>query len=103
MDSKNKKNLNIDLPEDLAEGVYVNLAMISHSPEEFVMDFIRVAPGVPKAKVKSRVVMTPQHAKRFLGALIENVERFEKAHGHIAMSRAGGPDPMAFQVPGGEA
>ncbi len=80
---KNQKQLNIELPEELAEGVYSNLAIISHSHSEFVMDFIRLLPNVPKAKVKSRVIMTPEHAKRFLKALQDNVVKFEKQHGPI--------------------
>jgi len=67
----------------MAEGIYSNLAMIAHSNTEFVIDFIRMMPGVPKAKVKSRIVMTPEHAMRFLQALKENVERYEDAFGDI--------------------
>ena len=61
-----KRNLNIELSEDIAEGVYANLAMIAHSSSEFVIDYIRLMPGVPKAKVKARIVITPEHAKRLL-------------------------------------
>lgn len=64
-----ENHLNIELTEDIAEGIYSNLAIISHSNSEFVLDFIKVMPGVPKAKVKSRILMTPQHAKRLLHAL----------------------------------
>ena len=67
---KNKNQLNIELPEEIAEGIYSNLAIISHSHSEFVLDFIRMMPNVPKAKVKSRIVLTPQHAKRLLKALV---------------------------------
>jgi len=77
------QSFNIELTEEVAEGVYSNLVMISHSPEEFILDFIRVMPGVPKARVKSRIIVTPQHAKRFLHALAENIERYEAAHGEI--------------------
>ena len=76
-------HLNIELSERIAEGVYSNLVMISHSSEEFVLDFIRVVPGVKKARVKSRVIVTPQHAKRLLHALAENIERYERAFGEI--------------------
>ena len=69
--------LNIELSEDVAEGIYSNLVMIAHSPEEFILDFIRVMPGVPKARVKTRIIVTPQHARRLLGALAENIERYE--------------------------
>ena len=75
--------INIELSEEMAEGIYSNLAMIAHSNTEFVIDFIRMMPGVPKAKVKSRIVMTPEHAMRFLQALKDNVERFEDAFGDI--------------------
>jgi hypothetical protein len=75
--------INVELTEDMAEGVYCNLAMIAHSHSEFVLDFIRIMPGVPKAKVKSRVVVTPEHAVRLLNALRENIERFEATYGPI--------------------
>ncbi len=79
----NQKQINIELDEKMAEGVYSNLAIINHSVSEFVVDFISIMPGAPKAKVKSRVVLTPQHAKKFLKALSDNVQRFEKSHGPI--------------------
>jgi hypothetical protein len=83
----NQENqLNIELSEEMAEGVYSNLAMIAHSNSEFVMDFIRMMPGVPKAKVKARIVMTPEHAVRFLNALKENIDRFEDTFGEIKES-----------------
>ncbi len=78
-----QKQLNIELDEKIAEGVYSNLAIINHSVSEFVVDFISIMPGAPKAKVKSRIVLTPQHAKKFLKALNDNVVRFENAHGTI--------------------
>lgn len=81
--NKNQKQINIELDEKTAEGVYSNLAIINHSVSEFVVDFISMMPGAPKAKVKSRIVLTPQHAKKFLKALNDNVQRFEKAHGTI--------------------
>lgn len=76
-------NLNVELSEDIAEGIYSNLAIINHSPSEFVLDFIKIMPGVPKARVKSRIVLTPQHAKRFLRAMSDNVARYEQQHGEI--------------------
>jgi hypothetical protein len=88
--------LNIELTEDVAEGVYSNLAIITHSNAEFVFDFIRVMPGVPKAKVKSRIVMTPQHAKRLLRALADNVAKFEASHGEIAEQDPVQGIPMNF-------
>ena len=69
--------LSIELTEEVAEGIYSNLAVINHSSSEFVLDFIQVMPGIPKAKVKSRIIMTPEHAARLLGALQDNLVRFE--------------------------
>ncbi len=82
-DKKQENQLNIELDEKIAEGTYANLAIINHSVSEFVIDFVNVMPGTPKAKVKSRIIVTPQHAKRLMKALAENVSRFEKAHGEI--------------------
>lgn len=97
-DNPNKPNqLNIELPEDVAEGVYSNLALINHSQAEFVLDFIRMMPNVPKAKVKSRVVLTPQHAKRFLHALNENIKKYEATFGKITGDQQPPPNfPMNF-------
>lgn len=78
-----QNQINIELGEDVADGIYSNLAIITHSNTEFVIDFVRMMPGVPKAKVKSRIVMTPQHAKRLLKALHENISKFESVHGPI--------------------
>lgn len=75
--------INIELDEATAEGIYSNLAIINHSASEFVMDYVCIMPGTPKAKVKSRIILTPQHAKRLLKALGENINRFEQAHGEI--------------------
>lgn len=75
--------INIELDDKTAEGIYSNLAIINHSASEFVVDFVTIMPGVPKAKVKSRIVLTPQHAKRLLKAMGENIHRFESAHGEI--------------------
>ncbi|GLB52151.1 hypothetical protein NBRC110019_11900 [Neptunitalea chrysea] len=80
---KKQGQVNIELDEKIAEGIYSNLAIINHSVSEFVVDFISMMPGTPKAKVKSRIVLTPQHAKRLLKALNDNVQRFERAHGEI--------------------
>ena len=71
--------IDVELSEEIAEGVYANLAMIAHSNSEFILDFIRLMPGVPKAKVKARIILTPEHAKRLLEALRENISRFEEA------------------------
>ncbi|MFP9117302.1 DUF3467 domain-containing protein [Flavobacterium sp. RNTU_13] len=80
--------LSIELDEQVAEGTYSNLAIINHSPTEFILDFVNIMPGMPKAKVKSRIVLTPQHAKRLLKALAENVHRYESAHGIITETEA---------------
>jgi hypothetical protein len=86
MDDKMKQQgqqLNIDVPADMADGVYANLAVITHSPTEFIMDFVSIMPGVPQAKVRARVIMTPQHAKRLSRALQDNVGKYESVHGAI--------------------
>jgi len=83
MEDQSENQLSIELSEEVSEGVYSNLAIITHSSSEFVLDFIRVMPGVPKAKVKSRIILTPEHAKRLLSALADNVEKFEATNGRI--------------------
>jgi Protein of unknown function (DUF3467) len=75
--------LNIEITEEVSEGQYANLAIITHSHAEFVVDFVNVMPGTPKSKVKSRIILTPFHAKRFMKALSENVKKFETANGTI--------------------
>ncbi|MBU2939617.1 DUF3467 domain-containing protein [Lacinutrix sp. C3R15] len=82
---KNKKpgQINIELDEKIAEGTYSNLAIINHSVSEFVVDFVSIMPGTPKSKVKSRIILTPQHAKRLMKALHDNVAKFESMHGEI--------------------
>ncbi len=82
MEEQNNE-INIELDQEIAEGIYSNLAIINHSPSEFVVDFINIMPGVPKPKVKSRIILTPQHAKRLMNALADNVKRFEQQHGEI--------------------
>jgi hypothetical protein len=77
------QQLNIEISEEVAEGAYANLAIITHSQAEFVIDFVNIMPGTPKSKVKSRIILTPQHAKRFMKALTENVTRYESASGKI--------------------
>jgi hypothetical protein len=88
MDQKDKpavqqNQINIELTEEIADGTYSNLAIIQHSNQEFVVDFIKVMPGVPKAKVKARIVLTPQHAKRFMRAMADNLRKFESMYGEI--------------------
>jgi Protein of unknown function (DUF3467) len=106
-DTKNKpqaqNQINIELSEEIAEGIYSNLAMIAHSNSEFVIDFIRLMPGVPKAKVKSRIVITPEHAKRFLLALKDNIEKYETSFGPIKRTDDMPKFPMNFGGTVGEA
>jgi hypothetical protein len=93
--------INIELDDKTAEGIYSNLAIINHSVSEFIVDFISLMPGQPKAKVKSRIILTPQHAKRLVKALAENVKKFEQHHGEIKDYEQP-PIPMNFG-PTGEA
>ena len=97
-----KGQLNIDLPEDISEGTYSNLAIISHSNSEFVVDFIRMMPNVPKAKVKSRIVLTPVHAKRLLLALNDNIKKYEAQFGKIQDTKQQIPK-MNFTTPTAQA
>ena len=75
--------LNIEISEEVSEGNYANLAIITHSHAEFVIDFVNVMPGTPKSKVKSRIILTPQHAKRFMKAITENIGKYETVNGSI--------------------
>ncbi len=104
-DQKKKNQLNIELSEEVAQGIYSNLAIITHSSSEFVLDFVRIMPGIPKANVKSRVILTPEHAKRLLMALEDNVKKFESMHGKINVPSGNNPimPPMTFGGPTGEA
>lgn len=83
MDNTQPAQLNIEISEEMAEGTYANLAIVTHSHAEFVVDFVNIMPGTPKSKVKSRIILTPQHAKRIMKILIDNIERFEKINGEI--------------------
>ena len=95
--------IQIELPEDIAQGTYSNLAIIAHSSSEFVIDFVRILPGLPKAKVQSRIILTPEHAKRLLYALNENINRFESQNGPISADNSGGFLPPINNGPIGEA
>ena len=90
-----ENQIQIELPENVAEGTYSNLAVIAHSSSEFVIDFVRIMPGVPKAKVQSRVILTPEHAKRLLYALNDNIKRFESQNGTIDLEK----NPQGFLPP----
>jgi len=103
-DNKNPGQFNIELSEEIAEGVYSNLAVITHSPAEFVIDFIRIMPGVPKSKVKSRIILTPEHAKRLVAALSDNISKYEAVHGKIREVKGSGPVlPVTFGGPTAQA
>lgn len=93
-----EKQMDIELTEEIALGIYSNLAIITHSPAEVVCDFVQIMPGMPKGKVRSRVIMTPQNAKRFLAALTENIQKYEQSFGSIDDPQSGMP-PMNFGTP----
>jgi len=93
------QQINIELGEKEAEGIYSNLAIITHSPAEFVIDFTRVLPGVPKAKVHARIITTPQHARLLLNALRDNIEKYEKIFGEIKIQGEAGTSGFGFQPP----
>jgi hypothetical protein len=104
MQDDNQNQLNIELSEEVAQGTYSNLAIITHSPSEFVVDFVRVVPGVPKAQVKSRIILTPEHAKRLIKALQDNIQKYESLYGTIQIQ--GGYEPVSsapFGSPKGQA
>ena len=82
-DKSKENNINIELDESIAQGLYSNLVIVNHSPTEFVLDFINVMPGAPKAKVRSRIILTPDHTKKFINALDENLNKYEKSFGKI--------------------
>ena len=82
-DKKNVQQINIELSQETSEGEYSNFVVVTHSPAEFVMDFTKILPGVTKARVHSRIIMSPQHSKAFLSALKDNIARYENEHGKI--------------------
>lgn len=103
-DEKPQNSLNIELPEDVSGGVYSNLSIITHSPTEFVVDFVQLMPGVPKGKVKSRIILSPENAKKLLKALSDNVGKYESTHGPIKEhGPMGHVIPMNFGGPINEA
>ena|SRR5690606_33956138 len=99
MSEEKKQNIDIEINDQVAEGIYSNLAVINHSPTEFVVDFIQLMPGVPKAKVKSRIILTPHHAKRLVNALAENVRRYESQFGEVKDQQSTAM-PFNFGPPG---
>lgn len=98
--NQNSNQINIELSEEVSEGIYSNLAIISHSHSEFIVDFVRLVPNVPKAKVKSRIILTPQHAKRLMKALNDNIQRYENQFGNIEDPEAGMMPSMNFPTAG---
>lgn len=101
-EKKDTNQMNIEISEEIADGVYSNLAIISHSNQEFVLDFVRMMPNVPKAKVKSRIILSPSHAKRLMNALEENIKKYEDQNGPIQEGGAPMP-PISFNTPSAEA
>jgi hypothetical protein len=103
-DQKNQSQINIELSEEIAQGTYSNLAVITHSASEFVIDFVRIVPGITKAKVKSRIILTPEHAKRLVAALEDNISKYESIHGKIKEISGTAPlMPMNFGGPAAQA
>jgi hypothetical protein len=102
-EEKKENQIDIELNEEVADGIYSNLAIISHSNSEFILDFVRMLPGVPKAKVKSRIILSPEHAKRLLMALNENIGKYENNFGEIRIPENLPEFPMNFGGPTGEA
>jgi len=104
MEEKKPKNqINIELSDEVAEGTYSNLAIITHSHAEFIVDFVKLMPGAPKAKVKSRIILTPEHAKRLHQALTDNIRKFESLHGPIKETKQEHMPPFNLGGPTAEA
>ncbi len=98
MADRKPQQLNVELPQDIGEGTYANLALITHSPSEFILDFARMMPGLPKAKVQARMIMTPQNAKALFKTLEVNIRRYEEVHGEIKLPGSPGKE-IGFQAP----
>jgi hypothetical protein len=101
MENDVNQQINIELKEEIGQGTYSNLAIITHSSSEFVVDFVRIMPGLPKAEVKSRIILTPEHAKRLLLALKDNITKYETAFGTVKVDPGPGPNtiPLTFGGP----
>ena len=103
-ENRDPNQISIELNEEVAQGIYSNLAVITHSPSEFVVDFVRIMPGIPKAQVKSRIILTPEHAKRLVAALQDNIAKYESVHGVIKEAKGSGPVmPLSFGGPTAQA
>ena len=98
MEKQQQNNIQIELTDDVAQGIYSNLAVIAHSSSEFVLDFVRMMPGVPKAKVQSRIILTPEHAKRLMLALMDNIKKYEAQNGEIKLQGMGFVPPIMGPV-----
>jgi hypothetical protein len=98
METRQENNIQIEVTDDLAQGVYSNLAVIVHSFSEFILDFVSLLPGMPKAKVKSRIIMTPEHTKRLMLALLDNIKKYEQQHGEIKLHSVGFTPPIMGPV-----
>jgi hypothetical protein len=105
MENNDQNQISIELKEEVAQGTYSNLAIITHSPSEFIIDFVRMMPGLPKADVKSRIILTPEHAKRLMFALKDNIAKYEAIHGQIKNMESMTPPiiPMGFGGPAAQA
>lgn len=101
MTKQKEQKINIELDDTVGNGEYANFVVITHSPAEFVMDFTRLLPGMPKAKVNSRIIMAPSHAKSFLNALTDNIARYEKKHGEINVPGKDSFSPFGVKPPEG--
>jgi len=99
-DDQKKKQISIELNDEVSQGTYSNLAIITHSSAEFILDFVRIMPGLPKAKVKSRIILTPEHAKRLLAALQDNISKYESVHGPIKNVEGSGSPVMPINFGG---
>ncbi len=101
---KNSNQISIELSEEVGQGTYSNLAVITHSASEFVVDFVRIMPGIPKAQVKSRIILTPEHTKRLVNALLDNIAKYESVHGTIKEIKGSTPAlPLTFGGPTAQA
>ena len=101
-DNKNQQGLQLDLPQDVAQGEYANFAIITHSSSDFILDFARMLPGIPKPRVNSRVILAPEHAKRLLLALQDNISKYERDYGRIEIPNQQ-PRTAPFNIGKGEA
>ena len=97
-ETKKSHQIKIELDDDVGQGEYANFAVVTHSPAEFVMDYIRVLPGMTKSKVKSRIIMAPMHAKTLMMALQDNIKKYENKFGEIKIAKGASPGPD-FKLP----